>query len=102
LAYLVLNDISFDVAGITVNNTSNGGGIQGHYDEAYRVLSFCNMQEKHEIYKGATKNFEEIKGSINQETFDGSEAVNFIIETARGMKDEKLVLILNWLRFAIP
>ena len=93
LAYLVLNDKSFDVLGITVNTTENGGDIDGHYDEAYRVLSLCNLQEDIPIYKGANGSFEKIRDQVNAAEFDGMEAVNFIIETARSFEGDTLTLL---------
>jgi hypothetical protein len=45
MAYLLLNGDVFDVAGITVNATYNGGDIQGHYHEAERILQLCNLKD---------------------------------------------------------
>jgi hypothetical protein len=54
LAYAFLNDDIFDIVGITVNNTYNGEGIQGHYDEALRVIKLFNLENTMPLKKGAT------------------------------------------------
>jgi inosine-uridine nucleoside N-ribohydrolase len=76
-----------------VNNTINGEGIQGHYDEAYRVISLFNLQDKMPLKKGAIGTFSQILPSIEEPNFDGSEAVNFIIDEAKKVDNGKLVLI---------
>ncbi|NQU51811.1 MAG: nucleoside hydrolase [Bacteroidetes bacterium] len=93
LAYAFLNSEVFDIVGITVNNTFNGEGIQGHYDEALRIIRLLNLENKMPLKKGATGTFEEIAPTISDPNFDGAEAVDFIIEEALKMKDEKLVLL---------
>ena len=37
LAYLFFNEDVFDIKGITVNTTYNGGDINKHYEEAIRI-----------------------------------------------------------------
>ena len=91
LAYLFFNGDVFDVKGVTVNNTKYGGGIEGHYAEAARVAKLCNVEVG--IYKGATKNFEEIRKEGYTSDFDGAEAVNFIIEQAKAQQNGKLLLM---------
>lgn len=93
LAYAFLNSGVFDVVGITVNNTRNGDGIQGQYDEAQRIIRLFNLENKVPLFKGAEKSYNEIVGEISQPTFDGSDAVNFIIEKAMQAESGKLVLI---------
>ncbi len=93
LAYAFLNSEVFDLVGVTVNNTRNGDGIQGQYYEAQRIIRLFNLENKVPLYKGAEKSYDEIVAEIDQPTFDGSEAVNFIIEKAMQAGDEKLVLV---------
>jgi len=93
LAYAFLNSDVFDVAGITVNNTNNGGGIQGQYDEAQRIISLFNLQDRMPLLKGATATYSEILPFIGQAGFDGQEAVDFIIGQAQKAGTGKLVLI---------
>lgn len=93
LAYAFLNPDVFDVVGVTVNNTRNGSGIQGQYDEAERIIKLFDLSETVPLFKGADKSFEEIAPTINQDKFDGQAAVDFIIQEALKLKDEKLILV---------
>ena len=93
LAYAFLNSEVFDVVGVTVNNTRNGDGIQGQYDEALRVIQLFNLENIMPLYKGADKNYTEIVPFIGDTTFDGKPAVDFIIQEAMKMTTEKLVLV---------
>jgi len=93
LAYAFLNSEIFDVVGVTVNNTRNGAGIQGQYDEAERIITLFNLADKVPLFKGANKSYDEIAPTITQPNFDGQPAVDFIIREALKMKDEKLVLV---------
>ncbi|MEL7121336.1 MAG: nucleoside hydrolase [Bacteroidota bacterium] len=93
IAYLLFSGNHFDVEGITVNKTKNGGDIDQHFAEAKRVVTLCGLENKVAIYKGAEGSFNEIKSSINQPDFDGVEAVNFIIAKAKVPSDQKLVLL---------
>jgi len=93
LAYAFLNEEVFDVIGVTVNNTRNGDGIQGQYDEAERIIQLFNKVDEIPLLKGAEKSYTEIATAITQSTFDGHEAVDFIISEAMKVKDEKLVLV---------
>jgi len=93
MAYLFFNGDVFDVAGITVNTTRNGGDIEGHYQEARRVMDLCNVYSSMPLHKGANESFEEIRQNLDKADFDGAEAVNFIIEEAHKKADEKLILL---------
>lgn len=93
LAYAFLNNEVFDIVGITVNNTINGEGIQGHYDEAMRIIQLFNLQNKIPLKKGAVGLYNDIVPAIDESGFDGQEAVDFIISEAKKMKDEKLILL---------
>jgi hypothetical protein len=93
LAYAFLNPEIFYVVGVTVNNTRNGAGIQGQYDEAERIITLFNLADKVPLFKGANKSYDEIAPNIAQANFDGQPAVDFIIGEAMKMKDEKLVLV---------
>ena len=93
LAYLLFNGKAFQVDGITVNATYNGGTIDSHYREAERVIRLCDTEGRFPLVKGADKDFTTIKNAIHQTTFDGSEAVNLIIEKARTANGQPLVVI---------
>lgn len=93
IAYALFSDDALDVIGITVNNTPHGNGIQGQYDEAMRVLRLCGAEERVPLYKGAEEGFDEILPYIRGSSFDGQEAVDFIIDAAMEERSKKLVLV---------
>ncbi len=93
LAYLLLNEEAFDVLGITVNATYNGGEIEEHIKEAQRVVDLVGWKDRVKVIKGANGDFPEIRNQLDQEQFDGSEAVDFIIEEAMKKRKETLVLL---------
>jgi hypothetical protein len=93
IAYLLFNGQVFDVEGITVNRTYNGGDINEQYAEADRIVRLCDLNNKIKIYKGASGTYDEIKDRVDQPEFDGSEAVNFIVEKAKIQDGEKLILL---------
>lgn len=90
LAYAFLNPDVFDIAGVTVNNTDNGYGIRGQYDEAERIIQLFNLQVP--LFMGATNDYEEIAPNIHEAGFDGNAAVDFIISEAMKQENGKLVL----------
>lgn len=93
IAYMLFNGDKFDVQGITVNKTRNGGSIEDHYAEAARVVKLCGLESHIKVYKGATGDFDEIKPHLEEADFDGAEAVNFIIKKALEQHKKKLVLL---------
>ena len=93
LAYLLFNGETFDVRGVTVNATYSGGEIQGHYDEALRVLKLCNLNGEISLYSGANADFEDIRKTLNEPDYDGKEAIDFIIQESRKPRNQKLVLM---------
>ena len=90
LAYLLFNGDSFEVESVTVNATYNGGDIQGHYDEALRVMKLCNLNNEIPLLKGANGNFSDISNVWNPEEYDGQEGVDHILEAT---KKDPLVII---------
>lgn len=93
LAYVLLNQEVFDVKGITVNATYNGGNIDQHLKEAKRVVKLCGMIDKIKVYKGADQNFIKISPYADTSNFDGHKAVNFIISEAKRVQNQKLVIL---------
>ncbi len=93
LAYMLLNGNTFDVRGITVNATINGEGIQGHYDEAERILQLCNLKDSVPLLKGAEGNFQEISKDFDPLNYDGSEGVDFLLEETK--KDSVLIVAVG-------
>jgi inosine-uridine nucleoside N-ribohydrolase len=93
IAYMLLNGNTFDVEGITVNRTANGGDIDEQYAEADRIVKLCDLHSKIKIYKGASGTYEEIADQVHKTDFDGAEAVNFIVKSALAENSRKLVLL---------
>lgn len=93
IAYVLLNQPSFEVEGITVNKTFGGGSIRKHAEEAERVVKLCGRFPAVRVYEGASGDFGKIRNTLNQPRFDGCDAVNFIIERARAMAVGKLVIL---------
>jgi len=93
LAYLLLNEDVFNVLGITVNATRNGGDIDEHVKEANRVVDLVGWKGRVPVIKGANGDFPEIADQLEQSVFDGSEAVDFIIKEAMKKRKEALVLL---------
>ncbi|WP_340111283.1 nucleoside hydrolase [Maribellus mangrovi] len=92
LAYAFLNPEVFDVVGVTVNNTDNGYGLQGQYDEAERILKLFDLEEQIPLLKGADSDYKNIAPHISEAGFDGEPAVDFIISEAMKTTGEKLIL----------
>lgn len=93
IAYLLLNGDVFSTDGITVNSTRNGGNIEEQAAEAERVVKLCNLYPHIPVYRGADGSFDEIKDHLDEEDFDGADAVNYIIKKSKEQADEKLVLL---------
>jgi purine nucleosidase len=93
LAYLLLNDEVFDVAGITVNATWGGGEIENHVEEAERIVQLCNLGEKVRVYAGANGGFTEISEHLEEKQFDGSDAVDFLIRSSKETRPSPLVVL---------
>ena len=93
LAYLLFNGDIFDIEGITVNRTHNGGDIESHYEEAMRVVKLCSLENAIPVYRGASADYSEIVADIENPEFDGWEAVDFIIRQAHKKDDRPLVLL---------
>lgn len=93
IAYMLFNSDIFEVEGITTNRTSGGGGINNHVAEADRVVRMCGYESHINIYQGASGSYDSIKGDIHNPTFDGHEAVNFIIQRAHADSSRPLVLL---------
>lgn len=93
IAYMLFNGDVFDVEGITVNRTREGGDIHDHAKEAERVVKLSDLEGEIPIMKGASGSFDEIAGRLDEPDFDGREAVEFIIRQAHADDARPLVLI---------
>ncbi|MEL6255418.1 MAG: nucleoside hydrolase [Bacteroidota bacterium] len=93
LIYLLFNGNSFDVRGVTVNATYNGGEIDGHYEEAERIMTLANLEAEIPLIKGANDDFSEIRTQLGDDDYDGKEAIDFIISEAYKSNGQRLVLL---------
>ncbi len=93
LAYLLFNGPTFDLQAVTVNATYNGGDINGHYEEAERVLQLCNLKDSVPLLKGANAGFSEIESDFDPEDYDGQEAVDFLLESTK--KDSVIIIAVG-------
>ncbi|MGD2136491.1 MAG: nucleoside hydrolase [Gemmatimonadales bacterium] len=93
IAYLLLGGDAFDVDGITVNATRNGGDITEHAAEAERVVKLCNLYPDIPVYRGADGTFEEIRDQAHTPDFDGAEAVDYIVRSVHEHAPDTLVLL---------
>lgn len=93
IAYALFNGDVFDIEGITVNKTLNGGDVASQKAEAVRVVKLCGLYPQIKVYKGANDSYTNIVEHLNESDFDGAEAVNFIIEQANSKDSRKLIII---------
>ena len=93
IAYMLFSGDVFDVVGITVNRTRNGGDIEKHAQEAERIVTLAGLERRFRVYRGASGSFEEIASHLDQRDFDGAAAVDEIIRQARASGAQPLVLL---------
>lgn len=93
LMYLLTNGATFDLEGVTVNATFNGGNIDGHYDEAKRILQLGQRFGQIPLLKGADGSFEAIRSQVQTAEFDGKAGVDFIIDHANRDHDQELIVL---------
>lgn len=91
IAYLLLNEESFNTLAITTNVTINGS-IQDQCDEVRRVADLLNKDVK--ILPGATSRFDEIAGTLADPEYDGFEAVDYIIEQSLAHSPENKLTVV--------
>ncbi len=101
IAYALFSGNHFEVEGITVNRGSDYPErtahrkyfghveIDDHLTEAVNVARMC-ASPNIPVLKGPTGNYRQIRGNINKATFDGSDAVNFIIQRAHAHSNRPL------------
>lgn len=93
MAYLFLNQEVFDILGITVNATYNGGDIDKQYQEAKRIVDLFDLYDSLPLLKGANSDFNTIRTTLEERQFDGYAAVDLIVEKALEPSDQPLVLL---------
>ena len=103
LAYALFSGNHFEVEGITVNRGSDYPerterrpyygriDIDDHFQEAVNVARMCDSPNV-PVLKGPAGNYRQLKRNVNDSTFDGSDAVNFIIERAHARSDRPLII----------
>ncbi|OHX66192.1 nucleoside hydrolase [Flammeovirga pacifica] len=94
LAYLLLNEATFEVLGVTINATRNGGDVSEHYKEAERIVQLCDKKGT-KLLTGVNGDFETIKPTLKEKKHDGYEAVDFIIQQVKKYKKEVVVLAVG-------
>lgn len=95
LAYLFFNQETFYIEGITVNATRNGGDIEGHYNEAERIMKLCEVDGEIPLIRGADANFTDIQDSVTNDSYDGSAAVEFIIDKSQNLNNKLVVIAVG-------
>lgn len=93
LAYLLFNADRLQLHGVTVNATYNGGAIQGHYDEARRILKLCGAAGQIPVFKGANGAFDEITREWNPADFDGKAGVDYLLGQTK--KDSATIIAVG-------
>jgi inosine-uridine nucleoside N-ribohydrolase len=93
LAYMLFSGESFNVVGITVNRTRNGGDVEKQAEEAERIVKLAGLERRLAVTRGANGSFDEIAPHIGQRDFDGAAAVRLIIQRAHASSDRPLVLM---------
>ena len=93
IAYLLLSGDRFILEGITVNRTNNGGDIHEQAKEAERVIKLCDMDDKISVTLGASDSFSEIQSKVMYPVFDGSYAVDLMIEKAHRHTSQNLTIL---------
>ena len=93
IAYMLFSGDRFDVEGVTVNRTNSGGDIEAQVAEALRVVRLCALDGQVPVRKGADGSFTDIAPHLGSATYDGREAVQFIIDRAHASGRGRLVLI---------
>ena len=93
MAYLFFNKDIFNVRGVTVNATDNGGNVMKHLEEAKRVMQLCNVYTSTPVVRGANGDYADIIDDINDFSFDGQLGVDFMIAESRLKRDQRLVIL---------
>ena len=93
IAYVLLSGDKFILEGITVNRTNNGGDIHEQAKEAERIIKLCDMEDKISVTLGASASFSEIRSKVMNPVFDGSDAIDLVIERAHRNASQILTIL---------
>src|SRR5215218_3033204 len=83
IAYMLFSGDAFDVEGITVNRTRGGGDVEQQAREAERVVTLAGLQRIFKVVRGANGSFAEIAPHVGEKSFDGSAAVDAMLQQSR-------------------
>lgn len=83
IAYLLWNSDRWQVAGITTNATRSGGSVEQHGAEARRVVHLAGWAGEAPVIDGANGTLVEILPHVEEASFDGKSAVEFILDQSR-------------------
>jgi len=94
LIYLLLRSDALQLLGVTTAN-ANGGSIEDQVSEVRRVAALCG-EPALPIKRGAVGTYAELQPQLGSPSFDGMEAVDFIIAAARSASPiDPLVVLLG-------
>jgi hypothetical protein len=94
LIYLLLRSDLLQLLGVTTAN-ANGGSIDDQVSEVERVASLCG-EAGLPIKRGALGTYADLVGQLGNSSFDGEEAVDFIIAKAHiSSRTDPLVILLG-------
>jgi inosine-uridine nucleoside N-ribohydrolase len=94
LIYLLLRSDALQLLGVTTAN-ANGGSIDDQVGEVQRVASLCG-EAGVPIKRGAVGTYADLVGQLGNSSFDGEEAVDFIVAAAQVASPiDQLVILLG-------
>lgn len=95
ITYLLMNQAQVNIVAITSNATYYGGDAKAQAAEAQRIVDLTGPLGKDvKVIAGANANYETILPHVAEATFDGSDAVQCIIDAARRHSSkDKLLLV---------
>jgi inosine-uridine nucleoside N-ribohydrolase len=94
LIYLLMRSDALQLLGVTTAN-ANGGSIDDQVSEVRRVASLCGAPAL-PIKRGALGTYADLVGQLGNSSFEGTEAVDFIVAAARvASPDDPLVILLG-------
>jgi inosine-uridine nucleoside N-ribohydrolase len=94
LIYLLQRSDLLQLLGVTTAN-ANGGAIDDQVSEVQRIASLCG-EPGLPVKRGAVGTYAELQGQLALASFDGQEAVDFIIAAAHvSSPTDRLVILLG-------
>lgn len=95
IAYLLMHQDEVDILAVTSNATRYGGDAEEQAAEARRITRLMGPLGKDvPVMAGATGNYEAILPHIGEDSFDGSEVVQCIIDAARRHSPRHKLLLI--------